>query len=687
MSDLLERLQSALEDRYEIESEVGRGGMATVYLAQDLKHRRKVAIKVLHPELTATLGSERFLQEIEIVAGLQHPHILPLYDSGEADGLLYYVMPYASGESLRQRLDRERQLAVDESVRIAVEVADALDYAHRQGVVHRDIKPGNILLSEGHAVIADFGIARAVEAASRERLTSTGLGVGTPLYASPEQATAQETLDGRTDIYSLACVLYEMLAGEPPLTGSTPEMIRARRLAETPTTLHSLRDTVPAALDQVIARALARVPADRWSTAAEFGAALQSASSHAATTGDIARVGTGASAAGSSSVAVSGSRRTTRRALAASLAVVAAIAGYMLLVRSDDSEPPNIPTAADRMQARQLFLRGDAAWSAFADARDREQRRQLLLQAAAQFDSARRLDPQNADTWAGLAIVYSYMGIQQLLPGDSAFALVEGPALRAIALDSASARAWEALAFKHWIFDWKWQEAYEAFMTAARLDPENPDVPGWRGEAAHLQIDLGRPDSALAAVRPVLSDTTHPLPRLNYLLGLQYSRQYEAALAEAQRLIEEDAGYLRRVRPNFWAVALQALIQLGRMEEAGEVVENLPEEVVSVWPCLRSEYFAAVGDRSQALACFDRLRASGRGVWPRQEVIVLAWLGDLDRAFEILEQIFAAKGFVYWFPSDPAFDPLREDPRYDMLLAEMGLECRYYEDGHDCFQR
>jgi len=275
MPDLLERLKAALADRYAVESEIGRGGMATVFLAADRRHDRQVAIKVLHPQLTATLGGERFLNEIKIIAGLQHPHILPLYDSGEADGLLYYVMPYAEGESLRQRLDRHSQLAVDESIRIAIEVADGLDYAHRQGVVHRDIKPGNILLAEGHATIADFGIARAIEAARADRVTSTGLGVGTPLYASPEQATAQETLDGRTDIYSLGCVLYEMLAGEPPLTGATPKMIQARRLSETPTALHALRDTVPPALDNVIARALARVPADRYSTAAEFGQALQ----------------------------------------------------------------------------------------------------------------------------------------------------------------------------------------------------------------------------------------------------------------------------------------------------------------------------------------------------------------------------------------------------------------------------
>ena len=277
MPDLLERLKSALANRYAVESEIGRGGMAVVFLAQDLRHGRRVAVKVLHPELTATLGHERFLQEIKTVASLQHPHILPLYDSGEADGLLYYVMPFAEGESLRQRLDREGQLAVDESLRIAIEVADGLDYAHRKGVVHRDIKPGNILLTEGHATIADFGLARAIAVATEDRMTSTGLGVGTPLYASPEQATAQETLDGRTDIYSLGCVLYEMLAGEPPLTGATPKMIQARRMSETPTPLQSVRDTVTPAVDHAVARALARVPADRYATAAEFRKALQGA--------------------------------------------------------------------------------------------------------------------------------------------------------------------------------------------------------------------------------------------------------------------------------------------------------------------------------------------------------------------------------------------------------------------------
>ncbi|MGB5525265.1 MAG: serine/threonine-protein kinase, partial [Gemmatimonadota bacterium] len=212
MPDLLGRLQRALADRYAVASEIGRGGMATVFLAEDLRHRRKVAIKVLHPELAAAVGPERFLREIETVASLNHPHVLPLHDSGEADGLLFFVMPFVEGASLRQRLDAETQLPVDEAVRIAIEVCDGLDYAHRSGVVHRDVKPGNVLLSEGHAVITDFGIARALSGGRDRDATQAGLGVGTPSYASPEQASGTETLDGRADIYSLGCVLYEMLA-------------------------------------------------------------------------------------------------------------------------------------------------------------------------------------------------------------------------------------------------------------------------------------------------------------------------------------------------------------------------------------------------------------------------------------------------------------------------------------------
>jgi serine/threonine protein kinase/tetratricopeptide (TPR) repeat protein len=277
MTDLLDRLKTALADRYSIERELGSGGMATVYLAEDRKHHRQVAIKVLKPELAAALGTERFLREIEITAQLNHPHILTLLDSGEADGLLFYVMPYVVGEALRVRMERERRLPLNDAILVAREVADALAYAHSCGVVHRDIKPENILIEEGHAVVADFGVARALSAAGSSRLTATGFAVGTPAYMSPEQASGDSDVDGRSDIYALCCVLYEMLGGDPPHTGSTPDAIIARKIAEPAPSLRVVRDTVSEPLERVIRKALARVPADRYATATDFGRALKAA--------------------------------------------------------------------------------------------------------------------------------------------------------------------------------------------------------------------------------------------------------------------------------------------------------------------------------------------------------------------------------------------------------------------------
>jgi tRNA A-37 threonylcarbamoyl transferase component Bud32 len=267
-------LAAALADRYRLERELGQGGMATVYLGHDLRHDRKVAVKVLRPELAAVLGAQRFLNEVRITARLDHPHILTLIDSGETAGFLWYVLPYIRGESLRDRLRREKQLGVEEALAITRQVAGALDYAHHQGVVHRDIKPENILLHEGEAMVADFGIALAVREAGGPRLTETGLSLGTPQYMSPEQATGDRELDARSDLYSLAAVLYEMLAGEPPHSGPTVQAIIAKLMTERPTRLRTVRDTVPEGIDNAVARALAKVPADRFANVAEFAHAL-----------------------------------------------------------------------------------------------------------------------------------------------------------------------------------------------------------------------------------------------------------------------------------------------------------------------------------------------------------------------------------------------------------------------------
>jgi tetratricopeptide (TPR) repeat protein len=321
------KLADALRDRYVLERELGRGGMATVYLARDLKHQRPVALKVLHPELAHVVGPERFLREIQVSAQLQHPHILSVFDSGEAAGQLWFTMPYMEAGSLRQRLTREPQLRLEDAVRIALEVADALDSAHHKGVIHRDIKPENILLSTGHCMIADFGVARALDAAGGDRLTETGLALGTPAYMSPEQAAGDPRLDGRSDIYSLGTVLYEMLAGEPPFTGRSAQAIIARRFSEPVPRLRTLRD-VPEAVDEVVRTALARSPADRFASGREFAEALK-----AAAIGPIARP--------------KGTRLGRRIAAGAVLAAAAAFGVYRASVRvSDRALDPNLLAVA-----------------------------------------------------------------------------------------------------------------------------------------------------------------------------------------------------------------------------------------------------------------------------------------------------------------------------------------------------
>ena len=317
-------LNEALVGRYEVEKQIGQGGMATVYLARDIRHDRNVAIKVLHPELAAVLGPERFVTEMKVTANLQHPHILPLFDSGTAGGQLFYVMPFIEGQTLRDRLELERQLPIEEALRITTEVASALDYAHRHNVVHRDIKPENILLHDGSALVADFGIALAVSNAGGTRLTQTGLSLGTPQYMSPEQATGDKIIDGRTDVYSLGAVLYEMLAGEPPFTGPSSQAIVSRVLTEAAPPLRSRRNTVTPELEAAVVKAVQKLPADRFATPAAFADALRTSGTHA-----MRPVG------GASQMMVVGS---PRRILVAAIAVVAVAAlGFVFGKRAGGS--------------------------------------------------------------------------------------------------------------------------------------------------------------------------------------------------------------------------------------------------------------------------------------------------------------------------------------------------------------
>jgi len=335
-----DRLRLALADRYRIEHELGAGGMATVYLAEDLKHDRKVAIKVLKPELAAVLGAERFVQEIKTTAALSHPHILPLFDSGEAGGFLYYVMPYIQGETIRDRLNRETQLGIDEAVKITTEVADALDYAHRNGVIHRDIKPENILLHDGRPMVMDFGIALAVSAAAGGRMTETGLSLGTPHYMSPEQATADKTITARSDVYSLASVLYEMLTGHPPHVGSSAQQIIMRIIADVPRPATELRKSVPAHVAAALTRALEKLPADRFDSARAFAEALGDRGFRLAESDTPAA---GASASDGAATGAAGWRARAAVPLAALSIVLAAALAFMSF-RSPSSEGFDRPT-------------------------------------------------------------------------------------------------------------------------------------------------------------------------------------------------------------------------------------------------------------------------------------------------------------------------------------------------------
>jgi serine/threonine-protein kinase len=329
MQDAIAFLNAALSGRYRIGRALGEGGMATVYLAEDLRHGRNVALKVLRPELAAVVGAERFLAEIRTTANLQHPHILPLHDSGNADGLLFYVMPAVGGESLKERLEREHQLPVDEAVRIATNVAEALDYAHRHGVIHRDIKPANILLLDGKPVISDFGIALAVTSGGASRLTETGLSLGTPHYMSPEQATGDQTVGPATDVWALGCVLYEMLVGDPPYMGKTPQAVLGRIVTAEPALASEVRRTVPANVDAAIRKALEKVPADRFRSAKDFAVAL-----------GAAEFGHAAAQRSESARALVGSRRMI--GAMSGLAIVALAVAGVVAVGRPPSVPPNV---------------------------------------------------------------------------------------------------------------------------------------------------------------------------------------------------------------------------------------------------------------------------------------------------------------------------------------------------------
>ena len=416
--DLRAQLQSALAERYTLERELGRGGMATVYLAQDLKHDRPVALKVLHPELAASLGPERFLREIKLAARLQHPHIMTVLDSGESAGHLWFTMPYIEGESLRDRLRRERQLPIADAVRLTREAALALDFAHRQGVVHRDIKPENILLVDGQALVADFGIARAIERGGGPQLTETGVSIGTPAYMSPEQSVGDKNLDARTDIYSLGTVLYEMLAGETPFSAPTAQAMIARRITETPRPLQLVRETVPDAVAQAVTRALAKAPADRFATAAEFARALDPATT-AAPVRAAAEEDRPRAPAATTTVAIPSSRPALLRrplALALSLGFLLGLGVLFGWIRSRGAAEAAGPGTAKLLAVLPFENLGDASDEYFADGITDEVRGKLATLAGLQVIAGSSAGQYKHSTKSPQQIAQE-LGVQYLLIG------------------------------------------------------------------------------------------------------------------------------------------------------------------------------------------------------------------------------------------------------------------------------
>src|SRR3989440_10927969 len=503
MAELLARLRGALADRYAIDRELGRGGTATVYLAQDLKHGRAVAVKVLRPELAAALGAERFLREIEIAARLTHPHILSLHDSGEANGFLYYVMPYLEGESLRDRLNREAQLPVEEAVRIAREVASALSYAHSHDVVHRDIKPENILLSGGEAVVADFGIARAIVAAGTEKLTDTGLAVGTPGYMSPEQATAEAHIDGRADTYALGCVLYEMLAGHPPFLGTTAQEVLARHTLDPVPPLRTIRRAVPPAVEHAVFKALAKSPADRFPSAAAFSEALTQTGAPPSLT-----------------------RQAARQAVFVAAGVAALVAGYLLLARRSatlSSDEPGLSIAVLEFKN----VGGDSANRPFSYGMSEE-----LSTALGKVEGLRVLARSGVVRFRGKDVSPQEIGRQlharYVLDGGVRI----GGTRRRVSAPLINVAGGNEI----------WSEEYDRDARDRDVFAVQDEIT--RAIVAALRVHLSGAASAALAKRPTESPEAHDL----YLQGRYFfARRDSASLRKAQdyfeRAIQKDSSY------------------------------------------------------------------------------------------------------------------------------------------------
>jgi TolB-like protein/tRNA A-37 threonylcarbamoyl transferase component Bud32 len=783
--DLLEQLTAALGDRYRVERELGRGGMAVVFLAEDLKHRRRVAIKLLKPDLSAVLGSERFLREIEIAATLQHPHVLPLFDSGEAGGLLYYVMPFAEGESLRQRLAREQQLPLDAALQITREVGSALQYAHERGVIHRDIKPENVVLSGGEAVVADFGIARALHAASPEQLTLTGMVVGTPQYMSPEQA-AGAVVDGRSDQYSLACTLYEMLSGQPPFTGPSSQAIIARHSLEPVPSLRVVRQTVPSAVEGAIMKAMAKVPADRFGSMRQFLDALAAPetttvppalpastqrragpragrrlagvlgvglvvaaaawwfaagrtsrgahpglrmvtavavlpfrdpasspdSSYLAdgmTEGliaDLAQIGSLKVISGASGSMAQGTGRSLAE-VGRELGVDAIVRGSirragdsvrvnvrflyapdstLLFVRDYQGRLGELPDLQRQItvaitgsisaklegtERSRLDARGEVdrrAYEAYLRGRfflDRGE----LDQARTLFEEARRIAPDWAPPYVGLANYYTSLPFFADVPPAEVLPKARAALVRALELDETLAEAHAANAYIRAYYEWDWRSAEQEFRRALELRPNYADA---YFSYSRFLASRRRLDEAIAQLGHAVELDPLSLPLLaNRALLDYFAGRYDAAGSRLREVLKSDSTDVT----GKWGLALVAE-QLGKPDEAIAILEPLSAISLNRKASLGHAY-AVAGRTTRARGVLATLRAAtARSYVPSYYfAVVYAGLGERDQALRYLERAYEERSTVLaYLLIDPRLAPLRDDARFLALARRLGGE-------------
>ncbi|HEY6060968.1 MAG TPA: protein kinase [Gemmatimonadales bacterium] len=720
---LFEKVQAALADRYAIEREIGRGGMATVYLARDRKHDRQVAVKVLHPDLAASLGPDRFLREIKVAARLSHPHIVSLHDSGQAGEFLYYVMPYIEGESLRQRLNREKQLPLDEALEIARHVASALGYAHSTGVVHRDIKPENVMLHQGEAVVTDFGIAKAVTSAAGEHLTQTGSTVGTPAYMSPEQAGGAEDIDGRSDVYSLGCVLYEMLAGRHPFEATTPQAMLVKHLTQPVPSLRAVRAGLPESVERTVTKALAKEPAERFATATEFAQALHSGSTPPGVSTVSQPVVAGKSAPVSKSVAVlpfadmspqrdqeyfcEGIAEELINALMRidELRVASRTSAFAFRGKSEDIREigrklqvdhvleGSVRKAGNRLRITAQLLKVADGYQLWSERYDRELEDVFAIQDEIAQNIARALrvvmtdqakaivKPQTADVAA-----YDYY-----LRGRGFFHQWRKKSLlfarqmftRAIEIDAGYALAYAGIAdCCSSLYTWfdanetYREEAERTSLRALELDPALAEAHESRGVAltvAKRWDEARREFETAIKLSPKLFEAYYFYARLCFLQG---------NLEEAGRWFAEAA----RVRPeDYQALALLGTIyaDLGRAEDARTTFERsyqVVEKHVEMYPDDARAYYMgaldaiALGRREQAEAWVGRALA----IDPEDPLIlynvgcVYARLGKAGQALDCLERTVAHGGTGHrgWMRNDGDLASLRGNPRFEAMIRD-----------------